>query len=214
MQIQCRSNYGAILRKCSKSILALGLTALVVGCTSVQVATVVKYISIYAQEAEPILTALLPIITSLSSGSQDSSAATSLNSFALGAEADLNALTSLCNDYASSPSVSVYRKIEATVDRLVSESDSALLQVLAIKDASTRQRVQVAIAGFDALIHTIDGFVQMTQSSATVAAKAQSRAIKLDQVAGCWSEEDKATVAHAFGYDFSSLLQHATRLGL
>ncbi len=197
----------------SRVVLACGVLGVAAGCTPTQVSTVVKDIGVYAQQAEPIIIALMPIITALSSNLGDAQTSASLNSFAEVAKADVSALESLCNDYATSPDASVYGRIESTIDKLVGESDTALLQVLAIKDPDTRQRVQLALAGFDAIIHTIDGFVQTTETASAVAAKAQARGIKLRQVASAWSVQDRGAIARAFGTSYESLLSRESLLG-
>ena len=194
--------------------LAFGILGVAAGCTATQVSTVVKDIGIYVEQAEPIIIALVPVITALSSTLGDAPSSASLHSFEEEAQADLTALSSLCNDYATTPDATVFGQIGGTVDKLVAESDGALLQVLAIKDPVTRERLQLAIAGFDAIIHTIDGLVQTTQSTTAVAAKAHARAIKLRQVAASWSEQDRAAVARAFGTNFDLLLQRESGFGL
>ena len=183
-----------------------------VGCTATQVSTVVQDIGIYAQQAEPIIVALAPIIVALSSGSQDSSAA-GLTTFATTAKADLDALASLCAAYSAHPDAGVYAQIQSLVDKLVLESDSSLLDANAIKDPVTRQRIQLAMASFDALIHTIDGFVQTTQSASTVAAKAKSRAFRLSQVAAYWSRRDHEMISRAFGRKYEAVVEHELALG-
>ena len=190
------------------------LLSLLAGCTGAQVSTVVKDIGVYAQQAEPILLAILPIITALSSSSQDAGAASSLNSFVSVAKADLDALTVLCNDYTAKPSSSTFSQIESIVDKLVEESDASLLQVMAIKDPATRQEIQVGIASFDALIHTIDGFIQTTQSASAVAAKARTRVHKLQEVATFWSERDKESVASTFSTRYDALAKFEAKAGL
>jgi hypothetical protein len=195
----------------TSGVLLLGSLA---GCTGAQVSTVVKDIGVYAQQAEPILLAIIPVITALSSSSQNAGTGSSLNSFASVAKADLDALTVLCNDYTATPSSSNFNQIESIVDKLVGESDASLLQVMAIKDPSTRQEVQVGIASFDALIHTIDGFVQTTQSASAVAAKAQTRVHKLQEVATFWSGRDKASVASAFSTSYDALAKFEAKAGL
>ncbi len=195
----------------TSSALILGFVA---GCTSTEVSTVVKDIGIYAQQAEPILLAIIPVLTALSSSPQGEGTSSSLNAFASLAKADLDALAVLCNDYSANPSTSTFQQIESLVDKLVGESDASLLQIIAIKDPETRQRIQLGIASFDALIHTIDGFIQTTQSANAVAAKAHSRVHKLREVAAYWSEQDKAAIAGAFNTKYDSLAKLEVKAGL
>ena len=193
------------------SVLLMGTT---IGCTSQQVANVVKNIAIYAQEAQPILTNVLALIAAF--GSSDTSTAstmTQIQSDGNKIKTDLADLVALCNSYTSHPSADVWTQIIALVDDLVSNGDSALTDLTGIKSSTSQQTALAVLASLSALLHTIDGLVQSTQSQAQVKATAQKRTLKLKTVSQYWSEQDKANIAKAFGTNYSTLYQYESQMG-
>jgi hypothetical protein len=179
-----------------------------------QVASVVKNIAVYAQEAQPIITEVLALVTSF--GSEQSGEGSNVSAIQAAGnkiQTDLSDLETLCNAYTAKPSVSVWQQITALVDDLVTNGDSALTQLIGIKSPSGQEAAITTLASLDALLHTIDGFVQTTQSSPQVKATAAKRAIKIQAISQFWSERDKAGLAQAFGQDYSTLYSHEIAMG-
>jgi hypothetical protein len=191
-------------------------TLMVSGCNQTQVSTVVKDIGIYATEAQPVLASLIPVIeafAALNGSTANPQLAASLQSFQTSADSELSALVSLTASYKANPNNTTWQAIIANVDNLVSQSDAALLQVAAIKDPATQSKVQLILASVDALLHTIDGFIQTTETSTTVTATANARTVKVSAVTKFWSESDKNQVAAAFNVPYKTLYNHEVAMG-
>jgi hypothetical protein len=195
---------------------ALALCAIVlmgtIGCTSAQVATVVKDIATYAQEAQPIITEAIALIGAFSAA-DGSTSSPSLQSTGSQIKTDLAALVSLCNTYTANPSTTTWQQIISAVDKLVTEGDSAVTTLAGIKSSSSQQSAMVVLASLDALLHTIDGFVQTTQNSTQVKTTAARRVMKIQVISQYWSDRDKQQIAHAFGHDYSTLYNHEVAQG-
>jgi hypothetical protein len=99
------------------------------------------------------------------------------------------------------------------VDDLVTNGDSALTTLAGIKSSTSQQKAVVLMASLDAILHTVDGLVQSTQSTSAVKATAARRAAKLKVVSQYWSEQDKTTIAKAFGSNYSTLYSHEIAMG-
>lgn len=193
------------------AVLLMGSTA---GCTSAQVANVVKNIAIYAQEAQPIITEVLALVTVFSTEQAESSTTISeIQSASARIKTDLSDLVTLCNTYAASPSPSVWKQIVSMVDDLVGNGDSALAELTGIKSSASQQTAITALASLDALLHTIDGFVQTTQDPSQVKATAARRAMKIGNISRYWSDGDKTRMSQALGYDYSTLYDHEIAMG-
>lgn len=193
------------------AFLLLGTTT---GCTSTQVANVVKNIAVYAQEAQPLITEAIALVTAFSAepgGVGGNSAELQLAGVKI--QKDLADLVSLCNSYTSNPSSSTWNQIIALVDELVTTSDSSLTDLAGIKSANSQRTALTVLASLDALLHTIDGFVQSAESSTQVKAMAAKRAIKLQQVSQYWSTEDKNRLAQSFGRSYERLYSQEMAMG-
>lgn len=188
------------------AILLMGTTT---GCTAQDVATVVKNIGIYAQEAQPIVTQVITLITLLSATKD----AGDLQQANAKIQDDLDALVKLCNTYNDHPSDSVWKQIVSTVDTLVTETDGSLLHFAGIKSDDSQKEALVALATVDALLHTIDGLVQSTEAPKEVKAKAFARSIKLQTISQYWSPTDKQQLAKTFRTNYETLFQYQQSLG-
>lgn len=196
------------------ALCAVLLMGSVTGCTSAQVANTVKNIAIYAQEAQPIIAEVLTLITAFQTDqSGNSTTATDIQNSGNKIKADLADLVALCNTYTAHPSDSVWLQIIAMVDDLVTNGDSALTQIAGIKSSSSQQTTLTVLASLDALLHTLDGFIQSTESPAQVKATAMQRSIKLQVISQYWSDRDKDRLSQAFGHDYSTLYSHEIAMG-
>jgi uncharacterized membrane protein len=193
------------------AVLLMGATT---GCTSAQVANVVKNIAIYAQEAQPIVTEVLALVMSFSDKqSNNVPTASEIQMVSNKIKTDLSDLATLCNAYTAHPSSSVWQQIVALVDDLVTNGDSALTEIAGIKSSASQQGALATLASLDALLHTIDGFMQTTQSSTQVKATAARRAIKIQAVSRYWSDRDKVRMSQDFGQDYFTLYRHEIAMG-
>lgn len=182
------------------SVLLMGTTT---GCTGQDVATVVKNISIYAQEAQPIVTQVITLV-SLFTATQ-SGALSDMQRDNAKIQTDLKALVTLCDTYTAHPSDSVWQQIVTSVDALVTEGDTALMQLAGVKSDDSQKAAIAALASLDALLHTIDGFVQSTETPGQVKATAFRRTVKLQTISQYWADRDKERIAVALGHAYPEL---------
>jgi hypothetical protein len=193
------------------AVLLMGSTS---GCTSAQVSNVVKNIAVYAQEAQPIITEVLALVTVFGTEQSDSSTTVSeIQAAGTKIKTDLADLVTLCNTYTAHPSPSVWKQILTAVDDLVTNGDSALTQLAGIKSSSGQQAALTALASLDALLHTMDGFIQTTQDPAQVKATAARRGMKIGAISRYWSDTDKTRISEALGANFSTLYSYEIAMG-
>lgn len=95
---------------------------------------------------------------------------------------DLTELQTLCTQYEAGANKGVFDSIVSLVDKIVTEGDASLLQAAQIKDPQTKATVTAALGALDTVLHIIDGYVQLSQSTQQVKAEAARRQVKLQSI--------------------------------
>lgn len=184
------------------------LVGTVTGCTDKQQQTVkaaVAEIGVEIPKLQPLITAAsatadvvlpaeAPLITLVTATTQLA----------------LATLAKLCDEYAASPSDSIWQSIVAVITELEANGAEAILNAAHIVNPQSRAIAQAALGALQTAILLLDGVVQHTRTPAENAAAAQARIVKLSELAPYL---DHRQVEEATGHSFQAVVGYETALG-
>jgi hypothetical protein len=178
------------------------------GCSSADVQKAVSLVQAEIPTAIALIGDLAPIIIAFAgpNGGQVSTAVPQINQ-------KLTDLQALCQQYTANPGNDTFSSIVNMVDQLVTEGDTALLDLANVKSSPSQATAMTLLGSLSAVLHIIDGYVQATQSAAQVKATAQRRAVKLQAVHAYWSQQDKKQIESAFNTNFDKLYSQELAIG-
>lgn len=190
------------------ALLIVGIPAFTVGCTQADVQKAVALIQAEIPTAVALLNDVLPVIIAFS-GTEAQPVQANVNQI----KNDLAELQTLCQSYASSGTADVYNSILKVIDDLVMNGDTALLAATHITNSESQQKASVILGALSATLHILDGYIQATQTTDQVRARAQSRQLKLSTVRAYWSDQDQKRIEQAMGHPFNQLYNQEVALG-
>lgn len=178
------------------------------GCDQADINKTVALIESQIPTAIALTNAVISAYAAFGSSNPDTAIATSNISRTV--TMDLQELQALCDNYTAAPGKDSFSKVVASVDKIVTEGDQALLQATGIKNTQSQAAATAAIGALDTILHVIDGYVQMSQSTAEVKVTAQRRTVKLRQV----SMYFQPGLVHGSELSYKVMLMEGERAGL
>jgi hypothetical protein len=125
-------------------------------------------------------------------------------------EAALTELAALCNTYATNPSDTVWQSIVASVNTLVTQGATGLLNAAKITDPASRATALTVLGAVQTGLLIIDGLIQTTQTTTQNATAAQARLVKLREIEPYLNHQ---MVEEATGHSFKVVYNYETSLG-
>jgi hypothetical protein len=200
---------GAVTAALCLSIVAFST----VGCTSAQVSQVVAEVEAQIPTAIALTNTVVSVVSLFNAAPGASTGVVISPAVGTLITTDLNELETLCKQYETTPSTSVYSSILTLVDSLVTQGDSALLAAANITDPTTKAQATAALGSLDTILHMIDGYLQTTQTSAQIQATVARRAIKLKQVSPYFDHAALDKAAAQYHMTGDQVLDYETSLG-
>ncbi|HEX9198533.1 MAG TPA: hypothetical protein VF865_03175 [Acidobacteriaceae bacterium] len=112
---------------------------------------------------------------------------------------ELQELEAVSGAYVAAPSADGWSRLGAVVDLLVSDADEGLLAAMAIKNPESQARAKIVLSALDAAMHVVDGYMMSARSPQQAEAVAAKRVVHLQQVARCWTPQERQKVGQAYG---------------